>query len=149
MGRRGPKPLPTAIKAARGTLQRCRTNHEEPVLPAPSVFDPPKTLKGRGREEWVRQVKQLTDAGVLRDADMVTFEMYCRSLSDLEGYERLTSKNRELALAKGYAGMVVKLRTQAKQLAAELGLTPSSRAGVKAVEKKQPGTVESFLRRVK
>lgn len=149
MGRRGPKPLPTVIKAARGTLQKCRTNPDEPVLPPPSVLDPPASLKGRGREEWVRLVKVLTDAGVLRDADMVTFEMYCRCLTDLDGYERLTSKNRELALAKGYAGMVVKLRTQAKQLAAELGLTPSSRSGVKAVEKKQPGTVEQFLRRVK
>lgn len=149
MGRRGPAPLPTAIKAARGTLQKCRTNHEEPQLAPPKVTDPPAGLRGRGLVEWKRLVEPLIDAGVLRDADMVTFELYCRTLSDLEGYERLTSRNRELALAKGYAGMVVKLRNQAKQLAAELGLTPSSRSGVKAVEKKQPGTVERFLRRVK
>lgn len=119
------------------------------MLAAPAVTDPPAGLRGRGLVEWKRLVQELVDAGVLRNADMVTFELYCRTLTDLEGYERLTSKNRELALAKGYAGMVVKLRTQAKQLAAELGLTPSSRAGVKAIEKKQPGTVAQFLRRVK
>lgn len=38
---------------------------------------------------------------------------------------------------------------QARQLAAELGLTPSSRSGVKAIEPKPAGKLEQFIRRAK
>lgn len=149
MGRRGTKPLPTAEKAARGTLRKCRTNPDEPQLAAPRSTDPPSDLKGRGLAHWNRHIKEQVEKGVLRDVDLATFEMWCRRLTDLEGYERLASKNRELAIAKGYANMVIKLTAACKQLAAECGGTPSSRSGVKAVEKKEPGKLEQFLRRVK
>ncbi len=150
MGRRGPKPLPTAIKAARGTLQKCRTNPDEPELAPPSSLTPPPDLKGKGRVEWLRLVKDLTEKGVLRDADMTTFEGYCRTLTLLEMIEKQIRRvGLAGALATGLLGNRIKLQTQTKQLAAELGLTPSSRSGVKAVEKKAPGKLEQFLRVVK
>ena len=149
MGRRGTKPLPTAIKMARGTLRKCRTNPDEPQLAAPRSLEPPTGLRGRGLAHWNRQIGEQVEAGVLRDVDLVTFELWCRRLTDLEGYERLASKNRELAIAKGYANMVLKLTAACKQLAAECGGTPSSRSGVKAVEKKTPGTLSQFIRAVK
>ena len=150
MGRRGTRPLPTAIKAARGTLRKCRTNSEEPQLAAPNSLEPPADLKGKGRDEWKRLIKDLTDKGVLRDADMSTFEGYCRTLTLLEMIEKQIRRvGLAGALATGLLSNRIKLQTQTKQLAAELGLTPSSRSGVKAVEKKAPGKLEQFLRVVK
>ena len=68
---------------------------------------------------------------------MTLFENYCRGLTDLRRYEiRARKAGPELAIAKGYAGMVVKLRAQVTQLQAQLGLTPSSRSGVKVTKPK-------------
>jgi phage terminase small subunit len=150
MGRRGPKPLPTAVKAARGTLQKCRTNTSEPVLSAPSEFDPPKDLKGAGRAYWVANIRELVEKGVLRDADMPTFEARCRALTQVAVLQRQVAKvGMAGAIATGLNNALLKWLTMDKQLAAECGLSPSSRSGVKAVERKKPGTVESFLRAVK
>jgi P27 family predicted phage terminase small subunit len=147
--KRGPRPLPQAVKASRGTLRKCRTNPNEPQLPPAHSLDPPATLKGEGLAEWHRLVPSAWSDAVLRDADVTMFRLYCETLSDLEGYQKLARKGRDLAIISGSAGQVYKLRNQARQLAAELGLTPSSRSGVKAIEAKPPGKLEQFIRRVK
>jgi P27 family predicted phage terminase small subunit len=147
--RRGKRPLPAAVKHARGTLRKVRENPQAPVLSAPSRLDPPSDLKGRGLGTWLRLVRELVEKGVLRDSDMETFATYCRRLTLLERVERLADQGVDLAIAKGYANLTHKLTEQVRKLAAELGLTPSSRAGVKAIEPKKPGELHQFLRPVK
>lgn len=150
MGRRGPKPLPTAIKAARGTLQKCRTNPDEPQLAAPSSQDPPKDLKGAGRRYWLDNVGELVEKGVLRDVDLAVFESCCRAWSMKMNLERQVARvGLAGAIATGLLGALHKWTALHKQLGAEVGLSPSSRSGVKAIEKKQPGKLEQFLRVVK
>jgi phage terminase small subunit len=99
--------------------------------------------------EWRRLIPSPWSQAVLRDADVTVFELYCRTLTDLEAYQRMARRHKELAIINGCAGQVLKLRNQARQLAAELGLTPSSRAGVKTIQPKATGKLEQFLRRVK
>jgi phage terminase small subunit len=150
MGRRGPKPLPTAIKDARGTLRKCRTNPDEPQLAVPRSLEPPKDLKGAGRVYWLSNVRELVDKGVLRDADMPVFESCCRAWSrKCELEVEVTRLGYAAATATGMQNALLKWTQIHKQLAAEVGLTPSARSGVKAVEKKAPGVVESFIRAVK
>lgn len=147
--KRGNRRLPDAIKATRGTLRLCRTNPAAPVLPT-SPWDPPADLKGEGLAEWQRLMPILQEAGVLTDGDRGLFERYCRVLTTLRRVEAAAQRaSLEVALAKGYLGQLNKLTTQFRQLAAELGLTPSSRGGVKRAEKAQPGKLEQFMRRVK
>lgn len=75
----------------------------------------------------------LSSGGVLKDTDLAHLEDYCRALTDLRKFEAAAKKaGAELAIAKGYQGMVVKLRAQCSQLRQQLGMTPSSRTGVKA-----------------
>lgn len=135
MGRRGPKPLPTVVKEQRGTLQRCRTNPDEPQLPSLSA-SAPKGLAGRGLAEWRRLMASEWGKLVPRDADLTMLEIYCKLVTDEDELTRQRRKlGLELAIAKGIAGRLDKVRQQLRQYAAELGLSPSSRSGVKAIDK--------------
>lgn len=139
MGRRGPQPQPTALKIERGNPGQRPLNQDEPQL-APASRAVPDGLDGRAKEEWLRLVDELTDKGVLTVGDMSAFEEYCRLVGDVDTYERLIAKlvkrkgGREYAHSLGYPNYLLKLRTQLRQQAAHLGLTPSSRSGVKAVK---------------
>lgn len=56
-------------------------------------------------------------------------------VGEVSAYEKLIKRvGRESAHKLGYANYLLKLRTQLRQQAAHLGLTPSSRSGVKAVK---------------
>lgn len=138
MGRRGPAPAPTAVKLAKGERRPSRVNYEEPQLPAATAAEPPAGLVGEGKAEWERLIGVLQERGLLTDADLRAFEDYCRALTDLRTYEQAAADaGAELAIAKGYQGMVVKLRAQCNSLRQQLGLTPSSRGSVKAAPKSE------------
>lgn len=150
MGRRGPRPAPAALKLAKGETRPSRVNYQEPDLPSvrADALAPPAGLEGAGREEWERIARALSQAGVLKDTDLMALEDYCRTVTELRRFEAKARRaDPELAIAKGFANMVVKLRAQANTLRRELGLTPSSRAGVKAKpegDKKDP-KVQRYL----
>jgi P27 family predicted phage terminase small subunit len=149
MGKRGPQPLPDAVKEARGTLKRSRTNPDAPKLPT-SIWEPPAELKGEGLEEWTRLVKAAQESGLLTDGDRETFLAYCQMTTTVRRLQRLVARSSvEVAIAKGYMKHLNTTMVQYRQLAAALGLTPASRGSVKKAEKKVPGKLEQFIRRVK
>lgn len=137
MGRRGPQPQPTALKLERGNPGRRPLNLDEPQLEAPSVASrkPPASLTGRAKKEWVRLADELISKGLLTVGDLTTFEQYCRLVGDVDAYEMLIKRTgRARSHELGYANYLLKLRTQLRQQAAHMGLTPSSRSGVKPVK---------------
>jgi P27 family predicted phage terminase small subunit len=147
MGRRGPAAAPTAIKLAKGERRPSQVNYHEPVLDAPESHEAPSGLEGAGLEEWKGQIDHLSDRGVLTSADLTAFEDYCRALTELRRFEaKAKDAGEELAIAKGYQGMVVKLRAQVNQLRQQCGLTPSSRSGVKASKSKDPAVKDPASR---
>jgi P27 family predicted phage terminase small subunit len=124
MGRRGPQPMPTMLKLARG-----KPGHH------PASRKVPSGVTGRAKTEWLRLVDELISKGVLTVGDMHAFEEYCKLVGDVDEYEKLIKrKGREDSHKLGYANYLLRLRTQLRQQAAHLGLTPSSRAGVKVVK---------------
>ena len=148
MGARGPKPAPTVLKLLRGETRPSRVNHAEPTLPPPSTLSPPPTLKGAGLREWLRLVGSLSTAGVLTDGDMSLFEDFCRALSDLRRCEAKAARlGLERAIATGVQGTAIKLRAQVTQLRAHLGLTPSSRSGIRGTVKPPVSKLDSLLSR--
>ena len=145
MGRRGPKKTPTALTIARGNPGKRAINHEEPQLPVADLT-PPKGLDGRALEEWQALGPTLKESGVLTVADLRCFEIYCRSVADEERYTKLAGRvEPEEALKLGYAAQLLKVRGQLKQYLEILGLTPTSRSGVKA--KKPVDTADERRRR--
>lgn len=148
MGRRGPISLPSATKASRGTLRLCRTNADEPVYAGPAELAPPASLTGRGREEWIARIGDAVAMGVVKTPDLPTMQLYCEALNALEWLEaKITRTKSDKKLV--YIDRKNKLLGQFRNLARELGFTPSSRAGVKADKPKEQGTLASFVRRIK
>lgn len=147
MGRRGPAAEPSALKLAKGERRPSRVNYDEPQIDAPESYEPPKGLEGAGLEEWQDQIAVLSERGVLTSADLTGFEDYCRCLSELRRFEaKAKEAGEELSIAKGYQGMVVKLRAQVNQLRQQCGLTPSSRSSVKAAKRKDTAAKDPAAR---
>lgn len=135
MGRRGPKPAPGILKLARGNPGKRAIPEEAQLPPAEAerpAADQAGALTGEALKEYTRLRPVLIDAGVLTIADEFTFETYCRLVGEVRAYEvKCAEAKLEDAHRLGYTGHLHKLRAQVKQYAAELGVTPSSRASVK------------------
>jgi len=131
VGRRGPRPAPTAIKLAKGERRPSRVNYDEPEVPEVDDLKPPPGLAGVALAEWRRLGPQLRDVGVLRTTDLGALEDYCRRLGDLRSYETRAKRAGVNAISMGYAGMVTKLQAQVNALRREFGLTPASRSSVR------------------
>lgn len=135
MGQRGPRKTPSALALARGNPGKRAPNAAEPELPAATAVKPPTGLPKRALAEWKRLHPTLVASGVLTTGDLDTFETYCRLVAECAQYEaKVKQVGIQDAMRLGYAGYLLKLRAQKKQYAAELGLTPASRSGVKATK---------------
>lgn len=147
MGRRGPQPEPTALRLIKGNPGKRAINKAEPKLEiAPASVPPPKHLKGISAAEWNRLYDELVEKGILTIGDLTRFEDYCLTLGKLREYERLAEQaGPDVAIIKGYHNATLKLRGQLRQLAADIGLTPASRSGIKSVEKEPKSKLSKFL----
>lgn len=130
---KGPIARSDAFRLLKGETRPSRVNYNAPQFPGVTDLKPPLGLHGAGRLEWLRLVPVLIESGVLTVGDIAVLEDYCRALSDLRRYEAKAARaGADVAIAKGYANQVVKLRAQANHLRTHLGLTPVSRRSVKA-----------------
>lgn len=128
-----------ALQVARGNPGKRAINQDEVELTPVVDASPPSGLPARALKEWKRLAPELIRTGVLTVGDLDTFETYCRLVDDCASYEaRVRKVGVQDAMRLGYSGFLVKLRAQKKQYAAELGLTPQSRSGVKKVKVADP-----------
>ncbi|MDB4914060.1 MAG: hypothetical protein JWM95_1704 [Gemmatimonadetes bacterium] len=137
MGLRGPKPQPTALKLERGNPGHRPVNADEPDLPAPTTAAkaPPRALAGLALAEWNAHVDILIERGVLTSADMYAFRQYCQLVGEVDALEQKLSAMKAWTDKRlKMANYLLKLRNRLAQQSAAIGLTPSSRSGVKAVK---------------
>ena len=78
MGRRGPRPAPTALKRALGTRPD-RINESEP-LPSDGLPSCPEHLSSGAQAVWHRLASDLYRRGVLTNWDVEPFALYCDRL---------------------------------------------------------------------
>lgn len=143
MGRRGPKPMPTALKLATGVASHHKLNGAEPQFEPPASMRPPKGLRPAAKREWKRLAGDLVAKGVLTEADLSAFRVYCVLWGDMLEYEALIAKvGEEEAVSLGYRRTLDQIRSRYAQQAARFGLDPSSRSAIKAVPV-SPGAKES------
>lgn len=149
MGKRGPAPEPTVLKMMRGNPGRRPLNHEEPTPDAVTADNPlakcPKWLTGEARSLWNRVAPGAIKAGLLTVVDIAEFEALCLSYSRWREFEKLTGRNLELAIAKGYRNGAVKERQLMLQFGARFGFDPSSRSNVKVRGSAVPSQPQSKL----
>lgn len=142
MGKRGPKPQPTAIRLLEGGLSR-RGSENEPRPPIPvEIPEPPIYLKGYALEEWNRVIGDLYSTGVYANLDQTMLSAYCMSFGrwiqaelDLERmasvdpatHGAMIKTTNGNAIQNPLVGVASTARRDMQRLAAEFGLTPSSR----------------------
>lgn len=155
MGKRGPRPEPTALKILKGNPSKRPLNDDEP-LPDPSVPRCPSWLDDEAKAKWKQIVPQLKEMGVLTRIDSDALVMLCTAWSrwkdaeefiekhgnsypsyttDEDGKKVLKNLNQfpEVTIAKNLYQVVNRLH-------GEFGMTPSSRSSIKVSD----STVDEF-----
>jgi phage terminase small subunit len=140
--RRGPKHKPTELKKIAGTLRPCRLpSGPEPVAPCP-IQGPPAHLSVRQREIWTEALAYAPRHLLRRaDAGMVTGYVVGLSLLETANNEqaKIDTGNPSPLLVIGHNGVTMPspylriIRLAAEMIArfgAELGMSPSARAGL-------------------
>lgn len=92
------------------------------------IITPPKWLAKHARDEWKRVMPILTERRILTDADLGGLENYCICIGRARQMEAAIQEADDPELMLKLARMQDKAIASARQLAAELGLTPVSRS---------------------
>ena len=149
MGRRGPRPKPTALKILEGNPGR-RTLRSEPQAPR---GEPPMPtwLDAEGRAEWRRLCDSLALLGLLCTTDRGCLAILCDLWSESV---RLTKRLRRMPVAESggvRAGRIAsQLRTSMQmyvKIAREFGLTPAARIGLPVGAAPAADNFEQFISR--
>ncbi|ODT57510.1 MULTISPECIES: phage terminase small subunit P27 family [Paracoccus] len=92
------------------------------------VTNAPDWLAAEAREEWARVMPVLVERRILTDADLGGLESYCICIGRVRQMEAAIQENPEPDLMLKLIRVQDKAMASARQLGAELGLTPVSRS---------------------
>jgi P27 family predicted phage terminase small subunit len=155
--RTGRPPVPTKLKALRGTLRRHRVNLAEP-MPTPGAPSRPPTLPVSARPAWRWLVRLLTTMKIITKVDGPALLLAACRLTDYHELSRdLEENGRTYSTTTTTGSTMLRQRPEvalrdtawrdAMQALTQLGLTPSSRSRVSKVARPDTpeGELESFL----
>lgn len=140
MGQRGPKPLPTAVLAKRGSWRQ-NENRCEPI-PGRNMPPIPPNLTGIAKQLWELYEPMLWNMGVLTEIDGLAFEQLCKIYQQWKKYDDYLRRRGELIRIKDKKGRIkdykihpyVRLRRDAQaqldKCLANFGLSPSARSRI-------------------
>lgn len=134
----GRKAKPTALKELEGNPGKRALNQKEPK-PKVAIPECPAQLKGDARVEWKRITKQLFPLGVISELDRAALTSYCIAWGTLLKAIKMIEKEHEVIISENggaYQNPWVSIRNKAMEQilkhSSEFGMTPSSRARIKA-----------------
>lgn len=150
MGARGPRPIPSAIKAARGTYRadRAARNEARPVgRPKPPAWlkENPDALR-----EFKRLVRELSAMGLIGSVDANALTRYCVLWVRWRQAEDMVKKGGDTFVIRGednkvrtimpspHVAIARQLADQLGRLEAEFGMTPSSRSRIEVAPPAAP-----------
>lgn len=134
----GRKPLPTAVKKIKGTLQKCRTNADEPQ-PRGQLGDPPDYMSDAAKDAWAYAICH-APAGLLSALDGAVLErwancagMYREALAKINrsGVSAMLLKTPSGILRRSPLMDVIRdLALEMKGYESDMGFTPAARSRV-------------------
>jgi P27 family predicted phage terminase small subunit len=146
MGKRGPKPKPTALRIIEGNKGKRALPAHEPKPPS-DMPEPPPFLNAYGLQEWHRVAGTLHAIGSLSNIDQSVLAAYCTAYAlwrhaeeDLERMRQMDGSTHGAVLKTKQGnliqnpliGVVNTARRDVQRLAAEFGLSPSARTQIAA-----------------
>src|SRR5918995_888664 len=148
---RGRKPLPSNVVRLRGNPGKRRLTHAEP-RPAPRVPPCPACLGDEARKEWRRLAKELAGLGLLTGLDRGLLAAYCQAhalwveaVSSIARYGTMVKSPNGFPMQSPYVAVANKQVDIMVRIAAELGMTPSSRTRIQVGERPPEDPFEAFL----
>ena len=157
MGKRGPRPEPTALKRAKGNPGRRRLDEAEPK-PRVRMPSMPRWLSPKAKTIWRNFGPKLVELKILTELDGLAFGMACQTAADWQDALRVTRRKGVGRIAKTPNGFkqlsaehVVErqLRGDAFDLLTAFGMTPSGRSGLKVTITEGKSKLEAFLREIR
>ena len=132
----GRKPLPTAVKKIRGTLQKCRTNLREPQ-PQGDLVEPPEYMTDGAKNAW-RYAIESAPAHLLRRLDMSVLEVWACAADLYRKAQAGIAKtgllvkapNTGVPMQSPYLAIANKQAQIMTKAAVEMGFTPASRSRI-------------------
>jgi P27 family predicted phage terminase small subunit len=132
----GPPKIPTALKLVNGNPGRRPLPKNEPKPPV-SCPAPPEWLSDLARAEWMRVGPRLEEVGLMTDIDVGVLAAYCTAWADMVvAIDKQTGKSTVIKTHNGnwiqspFVSMIRQARADMVRYAAEMGMTPASRAGL-------------------
>ena len=148
---RGRKPLPSNVVRLRGNPGKRRRNEAEP-RPATKVPPCPACLGDEAGKEWKRLAKELAELGLLTGLDRGLLAAYCQAhalwveaVSSIERYGTMVKSPNGFPMQSPYVAVVNKQVEIMVRIAAEFGMTPSSRTRIRVGETPPEDPFEQFL----
>jgi P27 family predicted phage terminase small subunit len=133
MGRRGPQPTPSAIRAAKGE----RSNKKEAKPRLPKHLLPPDDLSDEAKPIWIATIDAVGHTGVITAVDLEGLRAYTEACANYRRAQALVAKagplikGRNGELVRNPAAIIAKQASeQMRAWARELGLTPAARVGL-------------------
>lgn len=148
---RGRKPKPTAVKELGGNPGKRKLNKNEPK---PDVEIPPcpAHLTGVAKEEWERVTQLLRSMGVIAEIDRAVLAAYCSAYKDYVNAEKALEEEGDIifyesgnAAQNPRVGIKNKAIEKMVKIAAEFGMTPSSRSRLEVEVPNEQAEMEGFL----
>jgi P27 family predicted phage terminase small subunit len=150
---RGRKPLPSNVVRLRGNPGKRRPNDAEPT-PAPGVPTCPSCLGDEARKEWKRLARELGELGLLTRIDRGMLAAYCQAhalwteaVASIGRYGTMVKSPNGYPLQSPYVAVANKQVEIMGRIAAEFGMTPSSRSRIRAAGPAPEDPFEQFLGR--
>lgn len=152
MGKRGPKPKPTALRVFEGDPGRLLAKRDGEPQPAigDSVPTPPAWLGEVGLAVWGKYAPQIHALRLLTGVDYEHFAQYCAAHDHYHAADAEVRKLGQLVPTKGgFAGNpAVRQRRDAqqaiRQIGSDFGLSPASRVGMKIGGTTQKNALTEF-----
>lgn len=154
MGKRGPKPKPTQLKIASGTLRN--RNDAEPQPPTDRVVMP-KHLGKIAAAKWRQLLPLLQGVRIMTRADVDALARYCDTYEwwrktrevlkkDGDTYPILNDGGEVKYIAqRPEVSIAHKLAQQLRQLEQDFGLNPSARTSLKSEPETPEQTADDIL----
>lgn len=136
--KRGRKRTPTNLLKLRGSWRADR-HGSAPEVPIDKPIMP-RSLKGEARKEWERLVPQLVAVNIVTKLDRNLLAVYCQTFSQWQDTIKLFESVRTSIIMKTTNGNIIqnpligvmnKTADRLIKIGAELGLSPTSRAGLR------------------
>lgn len=153
MGKRGPKPKPTALRVFEGDPGRLLNKRTGEVCPAACEEVPaaPEWLGDFGRVVWSHVAPHLHAIGCLTVADVKLLALYCEAWDELfAAREDIAKSGLTLMSDKGtvYANPAVGIKNRAilriKSIGGEFGMSPAARVGLNLGTETKSNSLANF-----